>query len=325
MKTASMIKAVIKSVPGIERVVNLHKTGGGATLDARYCYSVWLRHLILAHESGWTAIPGTVAELGPGDSLGVGIAALICGAEQYFAFDAVRYRAADVNLKVLDDLVRLFRERVSPPDERDFPQLKPHLVRYGFPGHILTPSRLEKMLSEDRLRKIRNAIAAVGSGQPHASEAMITYVAPWNSASAIRSDSVDMILSQAVLMHVDDLQSAYETMFKWLKPGGLMSHQIDFKSMGTAKTPFGHWEYSDLEWKILRGRRSYLINREPYSTHIRLLDACNFRIVREIKAHEETPADRIRLARRFQNLTPEDLQTSGLFVQAAKPAATAPR
>ena len=324
MKTASMIKAVIKSVPGIERVINLHKTGGGATLDARYCYSVWLRHLILAHESGWTAIPGKVAELGPGDSLGVGIAALICGAEQYFAFDAVQYQAAGVNSKVLDDLARLFRARAPLPDENDFPQQKPPLAAYGFPGHILPPSHMDRMLDEGRLRKIRDAIGALGNGRVPAPDAMITYVAPWNDATLIQNDSVDMILSQAVLMHVDDLQSGYESMFKWLKPGGLMSHQIDFKSVGTADTPFGHWEYSDLEWKIIRGRRSYLINREPYSTHIRLLKACNFKIVREIKAREETPADRSRLARRFRSLTPEDLETSGLFVQATKLTAAAP-
>ena len=325
MNTATVIKAVVKSVPGIERVFNLHKTGGGATLDARYCYSVWLRHLMLAHESGWTGIPGKVAELGPGDSLGVGLAALICGAEQYFAFDAVQYRAADVNFKVLDDLARLFRDRAPVPDGKEFPRLKPRLADYRFPAHILTPSHLEDMLDESRLRRIRNSIATLGNGRAPAPDAMITYAAPWHDASVVRSDSVDMILSQAVLMHVDDLPLAYGTMFKWLKPGGLMSHQIDFKSVGTADTPFGHWEYSDLEWKIIRGRRSYLINREPYSTHIKLLHACNFRIVREIKAQEETPADRTRLARRFRNLTPEDLRTSGLFVQAAKLTTSAPR
>jgi SAM-dependent methyltransferase len=178
---------------------------------------------------------------------------------------------------------------------------------------------MKEMLSESRLDRIRSAITALGDGRAPAADPMIIYVAPWNDASAIRSDSVDMILSQAVLMHVDDLESAYETMHKWLKPGGLMSHQIDFKSVGTADTPFGHWEYSDLEWKILRGRRSYLINREPCSTHVRLLKACDFRIVRETRFAEEMPADSSRLARRFRGLTPEDLTTSGLFVQATKP------
>jgi len=119
-------------------------------------------------------------------------------------------------------------------------------------------------------------------------------------------------------MHIDDLRSAYETMFEWLKPGGLMSHQIDFKSVGTSDTPFGHWEYSDWEWKIIRGRRSYLINREPCSTHLKYLNGCGFKIVCEIKVAEETPIDRNRLARRFRNLTAEDLGTSGVFIQATR-------
>lgn len=318
MRTTSLIKAVIKSVPGIERVLNLHKTSGGSTLDARYCYSVWLRHLILAYETGWTAIPENIAELGPGDSLGVGISALISGAAQYYAFDAVKYHSPEVNLKVFDDLVVLFRQKTPVPDDTEFPKLKPFLKDYGFPGHILTPAHMDEMLNEQRLLKIRNSIKALGKGPAIEADPMITYMAPWNDASVIKNQSVDMILSQAVLMHIDDLQSAYETMFKWLKPKGLMSHQIDFKSVGTADTPFGHWEYSDLEWKIIRGRRSYLLNREPCSTHIKYLNGCNFNIVREVRVAEETPIEKNRLARRFRNLTAEDLGTSGLFVQATK-------
>jgi hypothetical protein len=313
-----MIKAVIKSVPGIERVINLHKTGGGSTLDARYCYSVWLRHLIIAHDNGWTAIPDKIAELGPGDSLGVGLSALISGASRYFAFDAVKYHATEVNLKVFDDLVALFRAKAPVPDDGEFPKLKPRLKSYGFPHHILAPAHMENMLNEGRLLKIRHAIEALGRDGATEADSMITYMAPWDDTSVIRSESVDMILSQAVLMHIDRLQSAYETMFKWLKPKGLMSHQIDFKSVGTSDAPFGHWEYSDLEWKIIRGRRSYLINREPCSTHLKYLNDCNFNVVCGIRIAEETPIDKSRLAQRFRHLTAEDRATSGLFVQATK-------
>ena len=53
--------------------------GTGGTGSARYCYSIWLRHLLLAHAGGMRGLPSTLAELGPGDSVGVGLAALISG------------------------------------------------------------------------------------------------------------------------------------------------------------------------------------------------------------------------------------------------------
>ena len=72
-------------IPGLSWVMaKLRKTGG--TDSARYCYSVWLRHLAMAHTNGLPTSPKIVAELGPGDSIGMGLAALIAGTEKYFAF-----------------------------------------------------------------------------------------------------------------------------------------------------------------------------------------------------------------------------------------------
>lgn len=65
--------------------------GSGGTDSARYCYCVWLRHLVSLEAAGLGAAWPVVAELGPGDSLGTGIAALLCGVEQYYAFDVKPY------------------------------------------------------------------------------------------------------------------------------------------------------------------------------------------------------------------------------------------
>lgn len=43
----------------------------------------------MAYKNGLPVHPDTVAGLGPGDSLGFGLAALISGADKYFAFDVV--------------------------------------------------------------------------------------------------------------------------------------------------------------------------------------------------------------------------------------------
>ena len=43
----------------------------------------------------------------------------------------------------------------------------------------------------------------------------------------IQKESVDMIYSQAVLEHVDELPGVYGAMRRWLQANGVMSHQID--------------------------------------------------------------------------------------------------
>ncbi len=41
-----------------------------------------------------------------------------------------------------------------------------------------------------------------------------------------------MILSQAVLEHVNDLPGAFEALRRWLAPAGVMTHTLDFGSHG---------------------------------------------------------------------------------------------
>ena len=88
-----------------------------------------------------------------------------------------------------------------------------------------------------------------------------------------------MLISQAVLEHVDELAGSYRAMRLWIKPDGLLSHTIDFRCHSTARVWSGHWRYSDAVWRLIRGRRSYLLNREPYSTHLRLLAENGFATV----------------------------------------------
>jgi hypothetical protein len=141
-------------------ITGRRRTGG--TDSARYCYSVWLRHLTLAHEHNLPTHVATVAELGPGDSLGIGLAALLSGANRYYAFDVVRYAINDRNLTILDELVALFRERSPLPDTTEFPQVFPRLRSYEFPHHVLPASRLDSALEPGRVETIRRALR----GQP---------------------------------------------------------------------------------------------------------------------------------------------------------------
>jgi Methyltransferase domain len=285
----------------------------GGTGSARYCYSVWLRHLILADAARpLTRVPHCVAELGPGDSIGIGLAALLSGAEKYFALDLVKYTEPRRDLAVFEELLRLYRNRAPLPADDEFPLLKPRLGGYEFPVRLLSAERMERALSQERVARIRASLTAGGGP-----DSMITYCAPWTGESSIHRHSVDMIYSQAVLEHVDDLSGAYRAMRSWLKPGGLMSHQIDFTCHGKADTWDGHWTFSDASWRIVVGRRPYLLNRIPRSTHLRLLEDSGFEVLREQPVRAATSLRPASLAARFRAMSEADRTTSGTFVIAA--------
>lgn len=168
-------------------------------------------------------------------------------------------------------------------------------------------------LSEGRIKQIRNSLENCNSKM-----SMIRYAAPWFSANFIEKESVDMIYSQAVLEHVDDLRGAYQAMCLWLKPKGFISHQIDFKCHGLADSWNGHWTFSDFTWRLMRGKRAYLLNREPHSTHIKLVREAGFEIVCDEKIEMPSKILLEELAARFKNMSAEDMVISGAFIQALK-------
>ncbi len=306
---------LVAKAPLVKRVLDRRVTGTGGSISARYCYSVWLRHLVLAGESGQNDNPRVVAELGPGDSLGVGIAALLTGAERYLAFDVVAHANVARNLIVLDELVELFRARSAIPDGNEFPEVSPHLKDYRFPEQTLGRERMDEALAPGRIAAIRESIKKHDSP-----ESMLQYRAPWFSDNVVDPGSVDMIFSQAVLEHVDDLVDAYRVMRRWLAPEGFMSHEIDFKSHGWASEWNGHWSYSDTMWKLIRGRDSWFINRVPASAHLELLQQEGYRVIRFDRESRPNQFKRHQLSKRFQQIPNIDLETSEAFLQATKMA-----
>jgi hypothetical protein len=99
-----------------------------------------------------------VAELGPGDSVGVGIAALLSGAQEFTAFDVAPYIENTLNLRLVDELSGFFRGRRANPNSDGWPSLLPYLDAAGFPSHILTDALLEQTLRPERIEAIRGAL-----------------------------------------------------------------------------------------------------------------------------------------------------------------------
>src|ERR1051326_5474480 len=299
-------------LPGVRRLSG-RRTGG--SVSARYCYSIWLRHLVTMRRSDLSSTFDTVVELGPGDSLGVGLAALLCGTGRYLALDVVRYAECARNLQVFDELVALFRSRADIPDETEFPRIQPRLATYAFPRGILNAERLDAALKPERLEAIRSCISRLPEGEA----AMVSYHVPWQARS-VASGIADLVLSQSVLEYSPDLPSLYAEMARWLKPKGVMSHEIDFKSFGLTREWNGHWACPDMLWRFAAGNRRHRLNREPCSTHVALAEAAGCSVVSIERTRRPSDITRAQLTARFQRLTDDDLTTSSALIQATKSA-----
>ncbi|NSX56586.1 hypothetical protein [Parasulfitobacter algicola] len=82
--------------------------------------------------------PKSIVEIGPGDTIGIGIATLITGAETYTGLDAQQYAKPEEASKNVDALVKLFEERTPIPNKPPFEKVKPYLENYDFPDFLNT-------------------------------------------------------------------------------------------------------------------------------------------------------------------------------------------
>jgi len=296
----------------MQRVLPERRTGG--TDSAYYCYGVWLKHLTLLWENGMRSIPNTLAELGPGDSLGIGLAAMLCGVNNYFALDVVRHSSSEINTKIFDELVALFESRAERPT-KGWPDFDKYLDDNLFPGHILDDELLKASLSEKRIEAIRDTLEYP---EQRTNEITIKYMVPWSEDNVIAKDSVDVILSHSVLEYVVGIEKTYQSLYSWLKPNGMMSHQIDFQSDGLSKTWNGYRAYSELLWKLMMGKRPFIINRQPHSAHIDLMVKNGFHVICDLTTHRIDGIQRSDLSDYWKNITDDDLTCSGAFIQAKK-------
>ena len=299
-KVPHLIKGVLTYVP----VVNGWRQRRGATGgsdSARYCYSVWLRHLTVLSQNGFHPIAARVGELGPGDSIGTGIAALISGAEAYVGLDVVPFSLKANLMGIFEELVHAYEHSEEIPNDEEFPYVQPKLHSYAFPEHLIDRKNFAHRVDELR-REIAGDVAK---------RTKIDYQAPWDSPQAVVEGSLDLIFSQAVLEHVDALIGTYMAMSAWLKTGGFASHVIDFSAHHLSPFWNGHWAYRDMEWRIVRGRREWLLNREPLSTHLEYARRAGFEILQVMPRFDFDGLSQGCLAPRYQQLTPRDSTIRG--------------
>lgn len=297
---------------GLRSMILTPPVGTGGTVSARYCYSVFMRHRVIAAQYGMMQSPTTVVELGPGDSLGIGLMAILTGSQQYVAVDAVRHANTATNLAVFDELVTLLKNKTPIPFDGECAAIRPELVEYGFPHALFDQQGLISALSPQRLSEIRQALINPSR------DGLIQYHAPLGEMGGISAESIDWIFSQAVLEHVDELEETYRQCFRCLKPGGFMTHQIDYQCHETANEWNGHWRYPNWLWALMRGRRPWFVNRLPHSAQRKSQEGAGLSILAEILQKGVHGIKRSQLATPFRSLSDQDLVTAGAMLVSRK-------
>jgi hypothetical protein len=312
IRTRTLATGVLSYLPGAREVYRRHFFKPG-TASAMGCYGIWLKHVSLARQSGMAEMPRTVVELGPGASIGVGLAAMICGAEEYYGLDAVPSMERGGTLALFDELVELFRQRAIPRNAGGFP-------RYGaggFPARLLPRAMLDPLLCDDRIRRLRCDVERFVYGVYQGGA--IRYAAPWEEKDLGCAGEVDFLISHAVLQHVESMNDIIAGIARLLCPGGYSSHQVSFDSHGITAAWNGHWACPDWAWNLALGKKDFLINRMPHSALLAAIRQSGLEVAADLVREDATGMARGSLHEDWAWLEDSDVVTRDAFVVARSP------
>jgi len=171
-------------------------------------------------------------------------------------------------------------------------------------------------LSDVQVARLRDTLRHSSS-----STGSIQYRCPWNHRS-VDPCSADLIISQVALEYMDhtesrdDLRANIRAMANWLRPGGVMSHQVDFS--GPGGQPWNHhWAYGDLAWRIVRGRRPCYENRVSLSRYVALFEEAGCEVI-GVERVEQLGLQPAHVAPRFRKLPESDFSTAAALIVAIK-------
>jgi SAM-dependent methyltransferase len=255
----------------------------GFMLDADYAIAVFRRHF---ERAGKPAAGFTFLELGPGDSLASAAVAWAHGASAGWLIDAGAYASRDIAA-----YRPLFAALAARRQALNLPRNGGDLAACASTDELLAMTRCA--YREDGLTGLR----------------------------AVPADSIDLVLSQATLEHVPrrEFDATMRELYRVMKPGAAASHQVDFKDhlgggLHNLRFSDGLWEQP---W--FARRSGFYTNRLRLSEVIATLESAGFATeIAERRAWDALPLGRASLASQFENLSDDDLKTSGAALIARK-------
>lgn len=140
------------------------------------------------------------------------------------------------------------------------------------------------------------------------------------------SEEADLVISRAVLEHVDDLEGTFVDMVRALKPGASAWHQVDLKSHGLhRRNPLDFLEWPQWLWSMMYSHKG-VPNRWRIDRYRAILsrlpvDGVRFDPTRRA-SFQDVQAVRTRLAAPFRAVIDDDLAVLGFWMGFRKPASS---
>ncbi|MHB1083834.1 MAG: methyltransferase domain-containing protein [Thiobacillus sp.] len=228
-----------------------------------------------------------ILEYGPGDVPGVAILMVAQGADQVMCVDRFpMVRMSPKNVQI----VKIMLERLVGPfrDRAEACFRQPAHPESGF-----DPGRIDYLVRPSGLSGL--------------------------------SDEVDLVMSRAVLEHVNDLPATFRDMYAALKPGGIAIHQVDLKSHGLhRKNPLDFLDWPTWLWSLMYSAKG-VPNRLRVNAYRDAIVQSGLEVVTltptVLAAPDDVRAIRPDLARPFKALSDEDLSWLGFWLVCRKPMA----
>lgn len=163
------------------------------------------------------------------------------------------------------------------------------------------------------------------SGQPESglNPDRITYLVRPSGLSGLTSE-IDMVMSRAVLEHVNDLPATFRDTQAALKPGGVAIHQVDLKSHGLHRqNPLDFLNWPTWLWSMMYSAKG-VPNRLRANAYRDAVARSGLELVTMMPTLEASPDDvravRPDLATPFRTLSDADLSWLGFWLICRKPA-----
>lgn len=139
----------------------------------------------------------------------------------------------------------------------------------------------------------------------------------------LTSKTFDVLVSQAVLEHIIDIESVLKTLYKKMTPGGVMVHEIDF---GTHTAiirdidPLNHLRYCEAIWDLLKFDGSP--NRLQFSDYENILKEFGFKKIERkplrILDKQYVQRTKSHLSTQFRDYPDEEIAIKSLYLLATK-------
>jgi hypothetical protein len=254
--------------------------------NVSYCLDVvknWEKALITYSGHSNPFADQHVIEIGPGPDLGTGIIILALGAKSYTAVD------------------------------------KYQLIRK-------TPKDFYKILLSHltELPEFKNAQMAVENLQEENFGEPICY--RWNpdfNLEGLPLKRFNIMVSQAVLEHLNDVKNTFAKFKDILSPNAMMVHEIDLGAHTRfirELDPLNHLRYSDIVWNLLRFNGSP--NRLRIIDYQKILNQMGFEkiVTQRIMTLDKEYIKRAKhhLSKRFREYPEEDIETRSFYLLATK-------